>query len=55
MMYSGTLPVWTVVRRFDNPLSLEGEGWGEGEKGLIVSYLTSPMPLWIPAFAGMTD
>ena len=32
----------------------QGEGWGEGENGLIASYQAPPTSLWIPAFAGMT-
>ena len=44
-----------TLRHLPSPLSLEGEGWGEGEKTIPTSYWIPPMPLWIPAFAGMTD
>ena len=30
------------------PLSLEGEGWGEGDN------LSLPHPIWVPASAGTT-
>ncbi len=43
------------ARRLHNPLSLKGEGWGEGDNGLIASYRALHIHLWIPAYAGMTD